>query len=1092
MIARWTLTLALALAAAGAVLGDEASEGRAGEGLDLSLCGPCKGGGRAWFDRSGFLHARWNKFFPVAVDCTARRGDAAWHPLLESGVTLLLCERKLSEEELEDCWSNGVRVAYAKGIACSTNDAKAVLGNFGGAVPVRAHLAADVWRSVADGAKGVRMNAAEARSPEGAQLIADVRKLGWALMSEEPPAKVAGAPAQLRVRTWKSGVDSYLLAVNVGSSPVRASLKLSAKFDVGQMKAGAGLALTGGDAVEAALGPNGFGVLLLTERVPKLFYAGDSLMADASKLGRGSWGEMLIPRLANGFTRVNLAQGGLSTRTYRNGGYWHNLLRCGKRDDWVIVSFGHNDTSGPDRGVLLPQFKANLGRFVDEARAEGLKPLFVSSVSGCTFNRDGSYRDHEKLTKYMTAVKELSSERDVPLVDLRAATQAMLKELGAEKARALYMVSQDGKDTTHTNPEGARRVADCFVREAAKLNLPFLGAAEGAVKFANGDFEQYDAKGRPVGWGLGRQMKAGRGFGHNANGGLVWESATPQADRLCSARQRVDGFVPGDCFTMSALMRRDGFRKGSGDGCAIVIEWYDDRDKWICAPGARGKADAKDGDWILCTGGGLVPERAVYGVLHIYVCSGSSGKLSFDNVTVAKVNREPVLFVCSSAYRDVAVDGNVGFHAVLNAARRAGKTEAFYRWRNAAGAETRRAARVSADGVASVELDVGELAEGTAPVVCELWEDGKKSGEGRLDFTRAKTLPKRRVWIDAHKRCIVDGKPFFPLGMYWGQSTDAMLGIYTNGAFNCVMPYQPMTRKILDKLQEYGIRTFSCVNQLSIGKEELLRRIEEQRDHPALLGWYVMDEAGVEKVPALTDWYRFVRAHDPDHPAYAVQDRIYDLREFMPATDVFGLDPYPVADHPLRRVTEFTRGGEQAVLGTRAFWNVPQTFAWRWYRPDMKERGRFPTLEEIRSMSWQHIAGGANGLVSFCFYRIVEAAKEPDPEVRKANFASVCAVSREIAKMFPVLLSVEPCPAVKPVDAKTAVCRAWAKGGELYVLACSLRDAAGEAEVEIASGAWCLAGTEVGTPATMTGGRRLKFAFAPNGVSFVRLSAVAQ
>ena len=618
--------------------------------------------------------------------------------------------------------------------------------------------------------------------------------------------------------------------------------------------------------------------------------------------------------------------------------------------------------------------------------------------------------------------------------------------------------------------------------------LAAVGELRGeGVKFVNGDFEQYDSKGRPVGWELDKLMKAGRGLGHNANGGLVWESTTPQAERICSARQRVDGFVPGDCFTLSALMRRDGFMKGGIDGYAIALEWYDDKDTWIRAPRAHGKAGVKDGEWLLCTGGGLVPERAAYGVVHIYVCSGSSGRLSFDNVTVAKVSRDPILFVCSSVYRDMAADGKIGFHAVLNAARKAGPTETFFRWRTDAGTEARRAAVASADGVASIELDVGELMEGCSPVVCELWEDGVKSGEAKVDFTRTKALPKRRVWIDEHKRCIVDGRPFFPLGMYWGRSTDAMLGIYTNGAFNCVMPYQPMTRETLDKLQEYGIRTFSCVNRLSIGKGELLRRIEEQRGHPALLGWYVMDEVGVENVPSLTDWYRFVREHDPDHPAYAVQDRVYDLREFMPATDVFGVDPYPVTEHPLSRVTEFTRGGERAVFGTRAFWNVPQTFAWKWYHPEMKERGRFPTLEEIRSMSWQHIAGGANGLISYCFYNIVDAAKEPDPEIRKVNFASVCAVSKEIARMFPVLLSVEPCPTVKPTDEKSVVCRAWVKGGELYVLACSLRNESMDAEVEVTSGSWRFAGAEIGTPVTLSTDRRLKFAFEPYAVSFVRL-----
>ena len=33
------------------------------------------------------------------------------------------------------------------------------------------------------------------------------------------------------------------------------------------------------------------------------------------------------------------------------------------------------------------------------------------------------------------------------------------------------MAATDGKDTTHTNPEGVRRVADCFVREATKLGM---------------------------------------------------------------------------------------------------------------------------------------------------------------------------------------------------------------------------------------------------------------------------------------------------------------------------------------------------------------------------------------------------------------------------------------------------------------------------------------------------------------------------------------------------------------------------------------------------------------------------------------------
>ena len=89
--------------------------------------------------------------------------------------------------------------------------------------------------------------------------------------------------------------------------------------------------------------------------------------------------------------------------------------------------------------------------------------------------------------------------------------------------------------------------------------------------------------------------------------------------------------------------------------------------------------------------------------------------------------------------------------------------------------------------------------------------------------------------------------------------------------------------------------------------------------------------------------------------------------------------------------------------------------------------------------------------------------------------------------MFPVLLSVEPCPTVKPTDEKSVVCRAWVKGGVLYVLACSLRNESMDAEVEVMSGSWRFAGAEIGTPVTLSTDRRLKFAFEPYAVSFVRL-----
>ena len=60
-----------------------------------------------------------------------------------------------------------------------------------------------------------------------------------------------------------------------------------------------------------------------------------------------------------------------------------------------------------------------------------------------------------------------------------------------------------------------------------------------------------------------------------------------------------------------------------------------------------------------------------------------------------------------------------------------------------------------------------------------------------------------------------------------------------------------------------------------------------------------------------------------NHCFMLVQDRLYDLRGFLPTTDVIGLDPYPVPEKPLRTVTDFMRGGRDKMFGVCANWSVP-------------------------------------------------------------------------------------------------------------------------------------------------------------------------
>ena len=631
---------------------------------------------------------------------------------------------------------------------------------------------------------------------------------------------------------------------------------------------------------------------------------------------------------------------------------------------------------------------------------------------------------------------------------------------------------------------------------AAAVAVPFAAMAD--VSLQNAAFDQFSDGGKPEAWSLSGKFRIARGDGHNGSGGLCWESAEP-CGKLHVARQRLQGVKPGDLLVFEMLVRKDGFKTAGSQGAVFSIEMRDENDKWIRALYATTKSVKTDGEWTRVRSSGMVPMNTRNAVVVIYVSGDSQGRVCWDNIVVGKVATDPVEFVCTSAYRDMAADGKVDFHSALNIPEKhsGSKVEAFFRWNGADGGVVRRQAGRLAKDEASITLDVAELTAGRQDVTCELLADGKVIGSSSTPFTRVAAIPRRNVWIDQHGRCIVNGKPFFPLGMYWNPN-ERQMAAYTNGPFNCVVHYEMMTPRKLYFCRAHGLMSLSAIDRklwnaandtskpdgIGSAMTRLVKAIDAIKDHPALLGWYVGDEVDVSRVKGQIALNRFIAEQDPGHPTYAVQDRTYDLRRFLPTADVIGLDPYPVAHKPVRMVTDFMREGRKALFGARPFWSVPQAFSWQWYRAEAKDTERCPTFAEMRSMNWQHIANGANGLFSFAYHCYFYPLNKQD---WRPLWALAVAANREVAKMIPVLLSVDPAPSAKG-DSEDLVCRTWMKGGDLYLLVCNISDKPLYASADLSAGSWRMSGVEVGSPGAMDGERRVRFYLDPIGVSFVRLS----
>lgn len=213
----------------------------------------------------------------------------------------------------------------------------------------------------------------------------------------------------------------------------------------------------------------------------RIFIAGDSTAQtynETKTLMRG-WGQMLPSFFTSQVQVVNHAIGGRSTKSFLDEGRWDKLLNELKKGDYVLIQFGHNDTSSkPERHASPKDYRANLIRYVNDVRARKANPVLLTSVVMRTFVKGNLVDD--RLKTYPGIMRQVAREMDVPLIDVNLQTRDMILSLGDEPSKALYMWVEPGedpskpdgsKDDTHLREEGARRVAEIVARGIEDADL---------------------------------------------------------------------------------------------------------------------------------------------------------------------------------------------------------------------------------------------------------------------------------------------------------------------------------------------------------------------------------------------------------------------------------------------------------------------------------------------------------------------------------------------------------------------------------------------------------------------------------------------
>jgi PelA/Pel-15E family pectate lyase len=205
--------------------------------------------------------------------------------------------------------------------------------------------------------------------------------------------------------------------------------------------------------------------ILLVAAFAKIVLVGDSTVND-----EGGWGPGFRAALSPEIEIVNLARNGRSSKSFRDEGLWTTALAL--KPKYILIQFGHNDEpgKGPERETdPATTYRANMARYVEEARAIGVTPILVTSIVRRNFDAAGRIR-RDGLVPYVEEVRRLAAEKSVPLIDLYDLTRQQSEKLGRGGSEWLGAKLPGGEiDATHLGPRGQQSIGLMAAREVVRL-----------------------------------------------------------------------------------------------------------------------------------------------------------------------------------------------------------------------------------------------------------------------------------------------------------------------------------------------------------------------------------------------------------------------------------------------------------------------------------------------------------------------------------------------------------------------------------------------------------------------------------------------
>ena len=298
--------------------------------------------------------------------------------------------------------------------------------------------------------------------------------------------------------------------------------------------------------------------------------------------------------------------------------------------------------------------------------------------------------------------------------------------------------------------------------------------------------------------------------------------------------------------------------------------------------------------------------------------------------------------------------------------------------------------------------------------------------------------PKGWVTFDKKGRTLVDGIPFFVIGLgcvqpisnmdknHLQRHAEAGFNVLDTCVFNLVNEkhsnHAELLRKKLDEIAKLGmkvrlhlVRFYHSPNRCGsygpgpAGVEKLLSQI---KDHPAILGYYLLDELTEKEWPPITALRETINRVDPWHPTYSCTNILSSIPKIAVTCDAIQYDCYPVGKgidpaHP----SQIKTAGDMTRNAGIPFCAISQGFNWGILRDKEEEYRKYidPDANQMLAVALRFVLNGARDMRFYtCPLRNTfrsNAKKFNDPDHPEKMFLKLAHMTAAMKKIEPYLLS---------------------------------------------------------------------------------------